>query len=60
MRDIHVGLKGSFPRVEGIRKALDVLSERGLVDVIPPERDGPGRPPSPIVEVNSSIVETWS
>ncbi len=60
MRDIHVGLKGSFPRVEGIRKALDVLSERGLVDVIPPERDGPGRPPSPIVEVNSSIVESWS
>ena len=59
VRDIYVGLKGSFPRVEGINKALDVLVERGYVEIFHPERDGPGRPPSPIVRVSEPIREDW-
>ena len=47
VREAFNALRGTFPRVTGLREALDVLEERGYLEVFEPPREGPGRPPSP-------------
>lgn len=58
-REAFNGLRGTFPRMAHLREALEVLVERGLVTVIEPERQGPGRPPSPFVYVRPDIAGSW-
>ena len=59
VRDAHQALKGAFPLVADLRNALDVLEERGYLEIenLPPR--GAGRPPSPVVIVRPDIVEGW-
>lgn len=57
--EAHKALKGTFPRVAGVKAALEVLQERGYVEVIHPKQEGPGRPSSPRVIVRPNIVEGW-
>jgi hypothetical protein len=53
-------LKSRFPRVGFVKEALEVLEERGYVEVMPQERTGaPGRPASPPVSVRPGIVKSW-
>ena len=60
VRDAFNALRGTFPRVHKLREAVEVLEERGYVEVVePPPRDGPGRPPSPTVRVRPDIVRSW-
>jgi hypothetical protein len=60
VREAFNVLRGTFPRVKYLLDALDALEERGYVEIIePPPRDGPGRPPSPIVRVRPEISSAW-
>ncbi|MCG8124820.1 MAG: YfjI family protein, partial [Candidatus Thiodiazotropha taylori] len=59
VREAFNALRGTFPRVAKLRDALDALEERGYIVVIDPLRDGPGRPPSPIVRVRPDIAGAW-
>jgi len=59
VREAFNALRGTFPRVALLREALDALEERGYVEVIEPPRDGPGRPPSPLVRVRPEIARAW-
>jgi len=59
VREAFNELRGTFPRVQNLRDALEALEERGYVEVIEPPRDGPGRPPSPMVRVRPEFVEAW-
>ncbi|MCG8049506.1 MAG: YfjI family protein [Candidatus Thiodiazotropha endolucinida] len=59
IREAFNALRGTFPRVAKLRDALEALEERGYVDVIEPSRDGPGRPPSPLVRVRPEIARGW-
>jgi len=59
VRDAFNALRGTFPRVSKLREALEALEERGYVEVIEPPRDGPGRPPSPLVLVRPEIARAW-
>ncbi|RRS32400.1 MAG: hypothetical protein OI74_11570 [Gammaproteobacteria bacterium (ex Lamellibrachia satsuma)] len=59
VRDAFNALRSTFPRVQHIRDALEALEERGYVEVMEPQKDGPGRPPSPIVRVRQEIRERW-
>lgn len=59
VREAFNALRGTFPRVQHIRDALEALEERGYVEVVEPPRDGPGRPPSPTVRVRQEIREGW-
>lgn len=59
VRDAFNALRATFPRVDKLREALAVLEERGYVEVIEPLRDGPGRPPSPMVRVRPDITQAW-
>ena len=53
-------LRGSFPRVKGLTSALEVLEERGYVEVLQTEHSGkPGRPRSPSVIVRPEFVTHW-
>jgi replicative DNA helicase len=55
-RDIFEGTKGRFKRAEDLDKPLDVLLEHEyLRQMAGPERRGPGKPPSPVFEVNPFI-----
>ncbi|MCF1432118.1 MAG: DUF3987 domain-containing protein, partial [Shewanella sp.] len=59
IREAFNALRGTFPRVAKLRDALEALEERGYGDVIEPQRDGPGRPPSPMVRVRPEIARGW-
>jgi hypothetical protein len=59
VRECYQALKGSFPRAAGVREALEVLEERGYLRVGMREGSGPGRPPSPAVEVRPDIAAGW-
>jgi hypothetical protein len=60
VREAFNNLRSRFQRVSEIHAALDVLEERGYVELLPPgKREGPGRPPSPTVQVRPEIVESW-
>lgn len=60
VREAFNALRGTFPRVSMLRDALEALEERGYVEVIEPPRDGPGRPPSPMVRVRPEIGRAWA
>jgi hypothetical protein len=60
VREAFNALRGTFPRVRDLRAALEVLDERGYLEILDAEqRDSPGRPPSPAVLVRPGIVEGW-
>lgn len=59
VREVHQALKGSFPRVKELKAALDVLDERGYVEVATVMPTTMGRPPSPLVTVRPDIAEGW-
>ena len=59
VRDAFNNLRSPFPHVQNLRNALNVLEERGYVETIEPQREGPGRPPSPIVRVRPEIARGW-
>jgi hypothetical protein len=59
VREAFNALRGTFPRVAMLRDALEALEERGYLEVIEPPRDGPGRPPSPVVRVRPEIARAW-
>ncbi len=60
-RDAWQGVKGTggFSRMADVYSALEVLEERGFVRASQQERDGPGRPKSPMVEVRPDLAEGW-
>ena len=60
LRDIHQALKGSFPHAADVKSAIDVLVERGYVEITKVEAKTTGRHPSPIVIIRPDIVEGWS
>lgn len=60
LRDVHQALKGRFPHVAGIKAAVDVLAERGYVEVDTAKSNGPGRQPSPTIRVRPDIVAGWN
>ena len=57
--EAYQALKGSFPRVAGLRDAIEILAERGYVEIAEPTAQGRGRPPSPIVTVRPDLMEGW-
>lgn len=59
IRDAFEALKGTYPKVKNLKPALMVLEERGYIEIVEVERDGPGRKPSPIVWVRPEIVRRW-
>jgi len=56
IRDAFNGLKGTFSRVEYLRRAIATLEERGYVIVSQGIREGRGRPPSPLVLVRPGVL----
>jgi hypothetical protein len=60
VREAFNALRSTFPRVAKLREALEVLEERGYVEVIEPPREGPGRPPSPTVRVRPELARDWA
>ncbi len=59
-REAYNALKGSYPRMANIHAALDVLAERGYLDIAQPKRTGsPGRPTSVSVTVRPDLAEGW-
>ena len=59
LRDIHQALKGSFPHAAEVRKATDVLVERGYVAIADTSPLRSGRRQSPMVIVRPNIVAGW-
>lgn len=59
VRDAFNALRGTFSRVADVTAALDVLVERGYVEVIESPTRGPGRPSSPMVVVRPDIAGGW-
>jgi len=58
IREAFNALKGTFPRVKDMLPALEVLEERGYVEIQPVNQTGePGRPPSPAVLVRPDIFK---
>jgi replicative DNA helicase len=53
VRDLFEGTKGRFKKVKNLEPGLDLLEEHGYIRFRPPpEKKGPGRPPSPVFDVN--------
>ncbi len=59
VREAFNSLRSPFPHVQNLRDALNVLEERGYIEIIELPKEGPGRPPSPIVRVRPEIVRGW-
>jgi len=51
-RDLFQGTKGRFKRVKALDPALTILEERGFIRQAKADKEGPGRKPSPIYELN--------
>lgn len=51
-RDLHRELRGRFRKAADIQPALDLLAERDWIRSHDPEGGGPGRKPSPIIELS--------
>jgi len=60
LRSLHVELpRGRFPKVDSVAEAVAVLEAHNWVALQPaPERDGPGRKPSPTYAVNPQTHAT--
>ncbi len=55
-RDLFEGVKGRFAQVELLEAPLALLVSHGYLRLqASPERQGPGRPPSPILVVNPAV-----
>ena len=59
VREAFNALRGTFPRVAMLREALEALEERGYLEVLDVQRNGPGRRPSPLVRVRPEIARAW-
>jgi len=59
VREAFQALKGTFPRVDALRGAVDVLVERGYVAVAESRPSRPGRPHSPEVTVRPELAARW-
>lgn len=55
-RDCQVALRSRFPRVEGLKSALNILVERHHIRPVSSESAGPGRP-STQFEVNPEVLK---
>ena len=58
-RDIFQGLKGTFPTIKQLEPALEVLIERGYIEIQEQEGHNVGRKPSPMVNIRPELVEAW-
>jgi hypothetical protein len=56
-RDAQQHGKRRFQKVEMLDAPLEVLTRRGFIRAKPVEPNGPGRPPSPVFEVNPAVFE---
>ena len=56
-RDAHQHGKRRFPKADDINSALADLTQRGYIRLRPSKATGPGRPPSPIFEVNPAVFD---
>ncbi len=55
-RDAHQHGRRRWPTVEGVDRPLGVLVGRGFIRPKPTEPAGPGRPASPVFEVNPCVL----
>lgn len=56
-RDIFNALRGRFPKMDQLTPALEILAERGYIHIQEHERQGAGRPPSPLIIVRPDLWE---
>lgn len=59
VRELFNALRGTYKKAAQVEEILKTLEERGYVMIIQPSREGPGRPPSPIVKVRPDLMEGW-
>jgi hypothetical protein len=57
-RELFNALRGRFPTMNKLTPALEILAERGYIQIEEQERTGAGRPPSPKVIVRPDLLET--
>ena len=57
LRDLYEATKGraAIEAMDDLRPLVDDLEERGCIRIRTPARDGPGRPPSPCIEIHPDI-----
>lgn len=56
-RDIFNALRGRFPKMDQLTPALEILAERGYIRIQEHDRQGAGRPPSPLIIVRPGLWE---
>lgn len=57
-RDCYQGVRGTFKRATDLDPVLELLVDHSYLREVPmPERDGPGRKPSPSYEVNPIVLD---
>ncbi len=59
LREAYQSLKSTFPRIAGLRIAIDALAERGYLDIGESVAHGRGRPSSPLVTVRPDLARGW-
>lgn len=59
LREAFNALRGSFPSVAKLKPAMNILQERGYLEILEVQHDGPGRPPSPVIRVRPEIARSW-
>jgi hypothetical protein len=60
VRELFSQLRGSFPKVAELNKALEPLVERGYLRLVEEtDKTGPGRKKSPTVEVRPDLCLDW-
>lgn len=59
IRDAFSCLRSTFPHVQNLRNALNVLQDRGYIEIIESHTGSPGRPASPLIRVRPEIIESW-
>lgn len=56
-RDCHRGVRGRCPKAVEVKRALEILEERGYIQRAPePQTEGPGRRPSPSYTTNPVLL----
>ena len=62
VRKIFNAMRGRamFAKVERVTEALQKLEEHGYTRFLRPDHKAPGRPPSPVVELNPKIIDDWA
>ena len=60
-RDLHQGMRGTFQRIEELEKPLELLVNHGFIRPQGGQSpEGPGRPRSPVYEVNPNWIRQVS